>query len=58
MYKFEISIQADSQQEAEEKLRCASVFIRKLKTAELKKLAEVIEKEPSKVALAKKALGL
>lgn len=58
MYKFEITIQAETQKEAEEKLKCASIFIRKLKTRELKRFAEVIEKEPMKVAMAKRALGL
>ena len=58
MHKFEISIAAKSQEEAAEKLRCATTFIKKFSLAELQRLAEVVEKEPAKVAFAKKALGL
>jgi len=58
MYRFEISVPGDSEQEAAEKLKCMIVFMKKFKTNELKKFAEVAEKEPAKIAFAKKALGL
>jgi hypothetical protein len=58
VYNFDISVQAESDKEAVEKLRCATVFMKKFTTKELKRFAEVIEKEPAKIAFAKKALGL
>ncbi len=57
-YNFDVSISAPSQGEAAEKLKYAMVFIKKFTTTELKRFAEVVEKEPAKTALAKKALGL
>lgn len=57
-HKFEVEIQAESKAEAAEKLRCALVFVKKFTTKELKKFAEVTEKDPVKIAFAKKALGL
>lgn len=57
-FEFEISVKADSQQEAADKLHSAAVLMDKLSTRELKKLAEVVKNDPVKIAIAKKALGL
>ena len=48
----------NSQGEAAEKLTCLLRVARKFNLKEIKKLAEVVEKEPVKVAFAKKAMGL
>jgi hypothetical protein len=57
-YTFEISIEAQSQDEAILKLQSASTLMQRLKATELAKLADVVKNEPGKTALAKKALGL
>jgi hypothetical protein len=57
-YAFEISIEAETQQEATEKLRAAVVLLQKLKTKELGRLADVVKNDPIKTAIAKKAMGL
>ena len=59
IYKFnDVPVESGSQSEASEKLRYVLVLTRHFKVNELKKLAEVVEREPMKVAFAKKALGL
>ncbi len=57
-YNYEISIEANSEQEAIEKLKSASTLMQKLKANEIRKLADVVKSDPIKTALAKKALGL
>jgi hypothetical protein len=58
-FKFnDVPVEAGVESEAAEKLRYALVLTRHFKVHELKKLAEVVEKQPLKVAFAKKALGL
>lgn len=58
-FKFnDVPLQATTQAEAAEKLRYALVLTRNFKPHELRRLAEVVEKDPLKVAIAKKALGL
>lgn len=57
-HNFDVAISAASQAEAAEKLKSALVFIKKFSTKELKRFAEVVEKDSAKVMLAKKALGL
>ncbi|MEX1239454.1 MAG: hypothetical protein WEB30_07045 [Cyclobacteriaceae bacterium] len=57
-YSFDITIEASSPQEAETKLKAASVLMQKLKANELSKLAEVVKNDPIKTAIAKRALGL
>ncbi|MEY3377047.1 MAG: hypothetical protein RL463_1357 [Bacteroidota bacterium] len=57
-YNYEISIEANSEQEAIEKLKSASTLMQKLKANEIRKLADVVKNDPIKTALAKKALGL
>lgn len=57
-FSFDINIEAASQQEAEAKLKAASVLMQKLKAHELTRLAEVVKNDPVKTTLAKKYLGL
>ena len=57
-YPYEINIEATTETEADTKMKALIVLLRKLKANELAKLAEVIEKNPIKTAMAKKALGL
>jgi hypothetical protein len=57
-YPYEINIEAATETEADTKMKALTVLLRKLKANELAKLAEVIEKNPVKTAMAKKALGL
>lgn len=57
-YTFEITIEAPSAQEAEAKVKAASVLMQKLKEKELTKLADVVKNDPIKIAIAKRALGL
>jgi hypothetical protein len=57
-HSFEVSIEAQTQGEAEVKLLAASVLMQKLKAREIAKLADVVKNDPVKTALAKRALGL
>ena len=57
-YSFDIALEADSEKEATEKVKAAITLIQKLKTTEIKSLAEVVATDPTKTALAKKYLGL
>lgn len=57
-YTFEVSIEAQTEQEAEVKLQAASALMQKLKAREIAKLADVVRHDPVKTTLAKKALGL
>lgn len=57
-FSFDISIEANSQEEALVKLKAASVLMQKLKPNEINRLAEVVKNDPIKTAIAKKALGL
>lgn len=57
-YSFDITIEAASQQEAEAKLKAASILMVRLKANEITKLADVVKNDPVKTTLAKKALGL
>ncbi len=57
-YSFDVSIEAQTQGEAEVKLSAASVLMKKLKAREIAKLADVVKNDPVKTTIAKKALGL
>jgi hypothetical protein len=57
-YNFDVSIEAQTQGEAEVKLSAASVLMKKLKAREIAKLADVVKNDPVKTTIAKKALGL
>jgi hypothetical protein len=57
-FSYDITIEANSQEEAAIKLKAASVLMQKLKPNEINRLAEVVKNDPVKTAIAKKALGL
>ncbi|PZR19974.1 MAG: hypothetical protein DI538_30710 [Azospira oryzae] len=57
-FSFDVSVEANSQEEAMAKLKAASVLMQKLKPNEISRLAEVVKNDPIKTAIAKKALGL
>lgn len=57
-YIFEVSIEAQTQGEAEVKLSAATTLMQKLTAREIGKLADVVKRDPVKTAIAKKALGL
>ena len=57
-YSYDITISADSKQRANQKMQALAMLARKLKTNELVKLANVVQNDPLKTKIAKKALGL
>ena len=57
-FTFTISIMAKDNVEANSKMKSISVMASKLKANELEKMADVVLNQPTKMALAKKALGL
>lgn len=57
-FSYDITIEANSQEEALAKVKAASVLMQKLKPNEIARLAEVVKSDPIKTAIAKKALGL
>ena len=57
-FSFTFSISAANKAEAESKMKSISIMASKLKANELEKMADVVLNQPTKMALAKKALGL
>ena len=57
-YNYDISIEATSEAEADAKMKALSVLAKKLNTKELLKLADIVQNDPVKTALEKKALGV
>lgn len=57
-FTSDFTISAETKHEAEVKLKAIQTVVSKLNTKELLRLAEVVEKEPMKMAMAKKALGV
>lgn len=57
-YQYEIAISANNEPEADSKMKSLIVLASKLSTKELERLAYIVEHEPVKTALAKKAMGL
>jgi hypothetical protein len=55
---YDFSIAATDKQEAATKMEAIQKIVSKLNTKELVRLAHVVEKEPIKLAMAKKALGV
>jgi hypothetical protein len=58
IYKYEINIEATTEVEADTKMKAVTVLVKKLKAAELSKLAHIVQNDPIKTAMAKKALGV
>lgn len=57
-YKFEITIEAQTQKDAFDKMTAISTLASHLSSKELSKMAQIIKTDPVKTALAKKYLGL
>ncbi len=57
-FNYDISIEAASEAEADAKMNALCVLAKKLNTKELLKLADIVQNDPVKTAIAKKALGV
>lgn len=57
-YTTKITMEANSPEEVEIKMTALTMLASKLKAIELQKLAEVVEKNPIKTAMAKSYFGL
>lgn len=57
-FNYEINIEATSEAEADTKMKAVTVLVKKLKANELAKLAHIVQNDPIKTAMAKKALGV
>ena len=57
-FKYEIEVEAPTENEASAKLKSAVTLMTKLNTKEITKLADIVKNDPVKTALAKKALGV
>ena len=57
-FNYEINIEATTEAEADTKMKAITVLVKKLKSAELAKLAHIVQNDPIKTAMAKKALGV
>lgn len=57
-FEYDIVIEATSEKEADQKAKAIKMIAKKLSTKEVAKLADIIENDPIKLALAKNALGV
>lgn len=57
-FEYDIVIEAPSEKEADQKAKAIKTIAKKLSTKEVAKLADIIENDPIKLALAKNALGV
>ena len=57
-FSYEITLEAATEAEADSKLNAIGILLKKLTTKELAKLAHIVQNDPVKTALAKKALGV
>lgn len=57
-YSYDITVDAATEAEADSKMKALSTIAKKLNTKELVKLADIVQNDPVKTALAKKALGV
>ena len=57
-YAYTVSIEAETEPEAQAKIKAATTLFKHLSSKELSRLADVVEKEPNKVRMAKGFLGL
>jgi hypothetical protein len=57
-YAYTVSIEAETEPEAQTKMKAATTLFKHLSSKELSRLADVVEKEPNKVRMAKGFLGL
>ena len=57
-FNYEINIEATTEAEADTKMKAITVLVKKLKYTELAKLAHIVQNDPIKTAMAKRALGV
>lgn len=57
-FTYDITIEANSEAEADTIMRAVTVLVKKLKPNELAKLSHIVQNDPIKTAMAKKALGV
>jgi len=57
-YKYDITLEATSDAEADTKMKSLVILAAKLKANELSKLAHIVKTDPAKTALAKQYLGV
>ena len=57
-FSYDITIEAATETEADAKMKSLTTIAKKLNTKELAKLADIVQNDPVKTALAKKALGV
>ena len=57
-YKYEITIEANSETDADTKMAALTTLASKLSAKELCKLAHIVKHDPVKTAMAKKYLGV
>lgn len=57
-FTYQITLNAGSSQEAENKMKAITVLASRLTEKELGKLADIIQNDPIKTMMAKKALGV
>ena len=57
-FSYDMTFSAASQSEADQKIQALATLARKLNARELAKLADVVQHDPLKTKIAKKALGL
>jgi hypothetical protein len=57
-HTFEITIEANNENEAITKMTALTILAGKLNPKELEKLAHIVKNDPIKTALAKKYMGL
>lgn len=57
-FTFKVKINASSDSEAQRKLKAGATLISKLSVKEIEKLADIVENDPVKTNLAKRALGM
>jgi hypothetical protein len=57
-FTYQIHLSASSQQEAASKMKAISVMASRLTEKELARMADILQNDPVKTLLAKKALGV
>jgi len=57
-YNYELTIEASTEAEADAKMSAISTLVKKLTAKELTKLAHIVQNDPIKTAMAKRALGV
>jgi hypothetical protein len=57
-YNYELNIEASTEAEADAKMNAIGTLVKKLTAKELTKLAYIVQNDPIKTAMAKRALGV